>query len=185
MMVKYWPRFCPKRKYKIMFKKLLSCSLLLVFACNLFAEGWRRFPSNNNHQNRYPTQYNRPSRDRYPQHYNNRPNYNRYPVYNNYNRYPVYNNYNRYPVYNNYNRSGRGISTGAATAIGLGVGILGFAIGRSTKNKDKVIVYQDQKDQKIQCKDFDIKVTIDGEEKKAKITKCKTESGDWEIPEID
>jgi len=97
----------------------------------------------------------------------------------------VYNNYNRYPVYNNYNRSGRGISTGAATAIGLGVGILGFAIGRSTKNKDKVIVYQDQKDQKIQCKDFDIKVTIDGEEKKAKITKCKTESGDWEIPEID
>lgn len=160
-----------------MSKKLLSCSLLLLFACNLFAEGWRRFPSNNNHQNRYPTQYNRPSRDRYPtQHYNNRPNYNRY---------LVYNNYNRYPVYNNYNRSGRGISTGAATAIGLGAGILGFAIGRSTKTKDKVIVYQDQKDQKIQCKDFDIKVTIDGEEKKAKITKCKTEDGEWEIPEID
>ena len=168
-----------------MSKKLLSCSLLLVCAFDLYAEGWRRFPSNN-HQHRYPTQYNRPSRDRYPtQHYYNRPNYNRYPVYNNYNRYPVYNNYNRYPVYNNYNRSGQGISTGAATAIGLGAGILGFAIGRSTKNKDKVIVYQDQKDQKIQCKDFDIKVTIDGEEKKAKITKCKTEDGDWTIPEID
>ena len=160
-----------------MSKKLLSCSLLLVCAFDLYAEGWRRFPSNN-HQHRYPTQYNRPSpsRDRYPQPYYNRPNYNRY---------PVYNNYNRYPVYNNYNRSGQGISTGAATAIGLGVGILGFAIGRSTKNKDKVIVYQDQKDQKIQCKDFDIKVTIDGEEKKAKITKCKTEDGDWTIPEID
>ena len=157
-----------------MSKKLLSCSLLLLFSCDIYAEGWRRFPSNN-HQRRYPTQYNRP--DRYPtQHYYNRPNYNRY---------PVYNNYNRYPVYNNYNRSGRGISTGAATAIGLGAGILGFAIGRSTKNKDKVIVYQDQKDQKIQCKDFDIKVTIDGEEKKAKITKCKTEDGDWTIPEID
>ena len=169
-----------------MSKKLLSCSLLLVCAFDLYAEGWRRFPSNN-HQHRYPTQYNRPSpsRDRYPQPYYNRPNYNRYPVYNNYNRYPVYNNYNRYPVYNNYNRSGQGISTGAATAIGLGAGILGFAIGRSTKNKDKVIVYQDQKDQKIQCKDFDIKVTIDGEEKKAKITKCKTEDGDWTIPEID
>ena len=167
-------------------QKLLSCSLLLLFSCDIYAEGWRRFPSNN-HQHRYPTQYNRPSpsRDRYPQPYYNRPNYNRYPVYNNYNRYPVYNNYNRYPVYNNYNRSGQGISTGAATAIGLGVGILGFAIGRSTKNKDKVIVYQDQKDQKIQCKDFDIKVTIDGEEKKAKITKCKTEDGDWTIPEID
>jgi hypothetical protein len=71
-----------------------------------------------------------------------------------------------------------GVSAGAATAIGLGVGILGFVIGRSTKSKE--VIY---KDQKIECKDFDIKVIIDGEEKKAKITKCRTEDGEWRIPE--
>ena len=84
---------------------------------------------------------------------------------------PTY--YNNFPVPSN-----RGISAGAATAIGLGVGVLGFVIGRSTKQKE--VVYQDQT---IQCKEFDIKVTIDDEEKKAKVTKCRTKDGEWKIPD--
>jgi surface antigen len=77
-----------------------------------------------------------------------------------------------------HNYNGPGISAGAVTAIGLGVGILGFVIGRTTKSKE--VIY---KDSKIHCKDFDIRVMIDGEEKKAKITKCRTEDGEWKIPE--
>lgn len=79
----------------------------------------------------------------------------------------------------NYYNTGPGISAGAATAIGLGVGVLGFVIGRSTKSKE--VIYKDSS--KIECKEFDIRVTIDGEEKKAKITKCRTEDGEWKIPE--
>jgi hypothetical protein len=116
-----------------MLKKLLCLSLIFVFATNLYANRWRRYPTH----------------------------------------------YHTYPIHN-HNRSnqGQGITPGAATAIGLGVGILGFVIGRSTKSKE--VVY---KDQKIQCKDFDIKVTIDGEEKKAKVTKCRTDDGEWKIPD--
>jgi|LakMenE01Jun11ns_1017448.scaffolds.fasta_scaffold9958683_10 hypothetical protein len=79
----------------------------------------------------------------------------------------------------NYYNTGPGISAGAATAIGLGVGVLGFVIGRSTKSKE--VIYKDNS--KIECKDFDIRVMIDGEEKKAKIIKCRTEDGEWKIPE--
>jgi hypothetical protein len=98
-----------------------------------------------------------------------------------YHRQPVYRNYYQGPIYQNrisprYNDNR--ISPGAATAIGLGAGVVGFVIGRSTKSKE--VVY---KDQKIQCKDFDIKVIIDGEEKKAKVTKCRTDDGDWKIPD--
>lgn len=160
-----------------MLTKILKISLLLVLSVNSYAEGWRRFsPSpNSNNQTRFHTsQDTRPtSRDRFPQ-----PRYNRY---------PVYNNYNRYPVYNNYNRSRHGISIGAATAIGLGVGVVGYEIGRSvtTRDKEVVYIYQDQTDQKIQCKAFDIKVLIDGVFVLGQITKCKTENGEWKIPDSD
>jgi len=94
----------------------------------------------------------------------------RYPRYHRYNQ-PRYNNH-----YHNYNESGR-ISPGAATAIGLGVGVLGFVIGRSTKKTSESY------DSKIECKEFDMKVMIDGEEKKAKVTKCRTQDGSWQIPD--
>jgi hypothetical protein len=103
----------------------------------------------------------------------------RRPVYR-YPRPPVYRNYQG-PSYHDRNTpryNDNRISPGAATAIGLGVGVIGFVIGRSTKSKE--VVY---KDQKIQCKDFDIKVMIDGEEKKAKVTKCRTDDGEWKIPD--
>lgn len=97
------------------------------------------------------------------------------------NRYPRRYNYNY--NYNTRNRSQNfnSISPGAATAIGLGVGVLGFAIGRASKKNEKEIVYRDSPS--ISCKEFPIKVNIDGEEKTAKITKCKTQDGEWKIPE--
>lgn len=94
-------------------------------------------------------------------------------------RYPRHNRYS-YPRYNdnyhNYSRTGR-LSPGAVTAIGLGVGVLGFAIGRSTKKTSESY------NSKIECKEFDMKVMIDGEEKKAKVTKCRTQDGSWQIPD--
>jgi hypothetical protein len=106
-------------------------------------------------RNRYP---------RYPRYYQTRPIYNYYPNY----------NYRHIPNGN--------VSPGAATAIGLGAGVVGFVIGRSTKSKEKEIIYRDTP--KIECKEFDIRVTIDGESKKAKIMKCRSsEDGDWKIPD--
>lgn len=83
--------------------------------------------------------------------------------------------YGSYPRYSNY-RYYNNISPGAATAIGLGTGIVGYVIGRSVSNTHR-------DNSRIECKEFDIKVNIDGEEKKAKITKCRTEDGDWKIPD--
>lgn len=149
-------------------KKILCFSLLILCSFNLYAEGWHRLSSNNNQSRFHISQdpYTRPSRGSYPQ-----PHYNRYPQ-------PHYNR----PI---YIRSGQGISIGAATAIGVGVGVVGYEIGRSIKNTDKEIVYiyQDQTDQKIQCKAFDIKVLIDGVFVLGQITKCKTENGEWKIPD--
>ena len=89
-----------------------------------------------------------------------------------------YNTHYHYPT-NGYSSrtSGTGISPGAATAIGLGVGVLGFIVGRATKKTTE------SSDSKIECKEFPILVTIDGEEKKAKVTKCKTQDGNWQIPD--
>lgn len=96
---------------------------------------------------------------------------NRYPRYGHRPRH--YNHYHRYNSHNNYGR----ISPGAATAVGLGAGVLGYVIGRSTKKPSE------SHNSKIECKEFDVKVMIDGEERKAKITKCRTEDGSWQIPE--
>lgn len=88
-----------------------------------------------------------------------------------------YPRYYSYPRYGNYHMNRPGVSPGGAAAIAIGSGVLGYVIGRST-NKDT-----SYKNDRIECKEFDIKVMIDGEEKKAKITKCRTEDGEWKIPE--
>lgn len=71
------------------------------------------------------------------------------------------------------------ISPGAATAIGLGTGVLGYYIGRTqSKNENR----ESDRD-RIECKEFDVKVKLDGEYKNAKILKCRVGNGDWKIPE--
>lgn len=84
----------------------------------------------------------------------------------------------RAPRYNSYhyNNGGR-ISPGAAAAIGIGAGVIGYVIARgSSKNNS-------DSNSRIECKEFDMKVMIDGEERKAKVTKCRTDGGNWQIPE--
>lgn len=85
-----------------------------------------------------------------------------------------YRNYHRQYQHRHYGYYNTGrISPWAAAGIGVGTGVLGYVIGRNTYRSND----------RIECKQFDMRIIIDGEEKLAKVTKCRTEDGTWQIPE--
>jgi hypothetical protein len=94
-----------------------------------------------------------------------------------YHRPPVYGNYRPYPYDNR-------ISPGAAAAISIGAGVVGYVIGKKTQERSYTEGTREcSYEERIECKEFEINVIIDGERKRATITKCRVNGGDWKIPD--
>ena len=84
--------------------------------------------------------------------------------------------YNYRPYYSHYDYRPRyyGVSPGAATAIGIGAGIVGYVVGSEVSHKV-------QKSDKIECQDFPIRVVVEGKEAIGTIKKCRVNNGPWQI----
>jgi len=104
--------------------------------------------------------------------------------YRNYYYNNFYRNYYRNLNYRYYNNL-PGISGAATTAIGIGAGLAGYIIGSKTapKKQDAPVYQQDASVyQNIECKEFPVKVKVEGKEVDAKIQKCRVGDGPWQIP---
>jgi len=89
-----------------------------------------------------------------------------------------------YPNRMGYYRHDNRVSPGAAAAIGIGAGVIGYVIGKKTQERTYTEATREcSYEEKIECKEFEITVIIDGERKKATITKCRVNGGDWKIPD--
>lgn len=75
-----------------------------------------------------------------------------------------------------------GISGGTAVAVGIGSGVVGYILGRRAAANQTTPVYV-QHTPHIECREFDIRVVIDNQNKIAKITKCRVDGGEWKIPD--
>jgi hypothetical protein len=88
----------------------------------------------------------------------------------------------RSPHYHYYYPYNNGISGGAVTTIGIGTGVVGYIIGRRVA-ASRQPVYVQNNSQHIECREFDIRVVIDNQNKTAKIMKCRVDGGDWKLPD--
>jgi hypothetical protein len=110
-------------------------------------------------------------------------------VYSQYPRHVYHRNYaGPHPRYSygptGFSRYGNGrISPGAAAAIGIGAGVVGYVIGRSTAPKQQPVIIQQQDDTKIQCREFPMIVLIENKRREVMVMKCRVgPDGDWKLP---
>lgn len=84
------------------------------------------------------------------------------------------------------NQYNRGISATTGIIIGLGAGVVGYVVGRSTSpsnNQETEIVKDRSNKTKIECKYFDLKIVDNEITKIVKVQKCRVNKGEWKIPE--
>ena len=85
----------------------------------------------------------------------------------------------RHYNYRRYNGRNTAIATGAI----IGSGIVGYIIGRGQSSNNNRNRRDDSYDSTIQCRDFPVQATVDGERKVILITKCRVGDGEWKFPE--
>lgn len=84
-----------------------------------------------------------------------------------------------------YGRGHGRISPGAAAAIGLGAGVVGFIIGRSASNNSNRsnTSQTNSSDDRIECRNFPMKVIVDNKPTEVLVQKCRVGGGEWKLPD--
>jgi len=75
-----------------------------------------------------------------------------------------------------------GISPGAVAAVAVGVGVVGYIVGRSA-NRSNNNSSNNNNTTTIECRNFPMVVIINNTPKEVLVQKCRSGNGDWQLPD--